>query len=890
MKNQLLFVLFLCIHINMYAQVPEWLVSNPGMGEDLAIDQFNNTFTCGQFVGTASFDDYNFTSNGAQDIIVAKYSPSGALLWATTFGGSGSDFVSEIVYDGYGSVWVTGQFTGTFEVSGNQYPSYGGSDIFLIKINAANGEIEFFKQCGGTGNDTGIGLECDDWGNLIFSGIFIGNFSYGAFHLSGGSYEVFVLKLDISGNLIWGKQISGSNIESIWCATTDNYNNIYLAGFTSSSTVQFPSLSVDFQSSGQFIVKLDNQGNTVWVTKAQFTGEIYSIAVGENGQLAGTGNFDNNATFGSFQLTSAGNDDIFIFKIDNTGNYLWAFGYGGTGIDSGYVIDFNSEGDIFVAGYFQGNFSIGNTPLIGGSSLKSFLVKTSPQGIPLWVIQTSGSSQSSHYIRGIWVGGNDLLYVSGVGGEDIIMGNLNIPLTGGFLVKLFDDANVIQGFVFNDNNNNAIFDDNETGIQNIVVSLNEGISVTASGSNGEYHHYTNQGMQVVSIDNMPLYYNASTPMMYSAEFSGMGNYVSENNFGLVAIGDINDLSIDLTQVTVAKAGYVLSYLITCKNIGTTNLNVSVLLQPDNNVSYLYSSPTHSAITGQQIQWELSNMLPQQIFNIFVYFNVPQNAVIGDQIHAVAQVLPTENDENILNNTFQHIANVVGPFDPNYKTVNIQELNDVSQPDWLEYTIHFQNIGNHTAYNVVIIDTISPFLNLPDFELISSSFPVIVNFSQQAKMEFRFENIMLPDSASDPVGSCGFVKFRIKYKTTIPLNDSITNCADIYFDYQPAIRTNTAVTHYRESATIKKPSTETLLLSAFPNPAANDLYLQIESPNNTTSNVAIYSINSVRLMNFELPLVLGNNTVHLDISNFDSGMYIIVVTTGIRTYYRRIIKT
>lgn len=890
MKNQLLFVLFLCIHINMYAQVPEWLVSNPGMGEDLAIDQFNNTFTCGQFVGTASFDDYNFTSNGAQDIIVAKYSPSGALLWATTFGGSGSDFVSEIVYDGYGSVWVTGQFTGTFEVSGNQYPSYGGTDIFLIKMNAANGDIAFFKQLGGTGNDSAEGLECDQMGNIIISGIFISNFSYGAFYLTGPSYEVFILKLDTTGGILWGNQISGSNIESIWCSATDNDDNIYLAGLTSSATVQFSGQSVSFLGTKKFVAKLDSEGNTIWVTKAQFTGEIYSISTDALGNVYGTGNFDSNAIFGPFEHTSAGNDDIFVFKINPEGNYQWASRYGGTGIDSGYEMVCNAEGEVVVAGYFQASFSIGNTPVSASGNMKSFLFKTDTDGNVLWVMQTSGTSLSSHYIRGMAIDENNVLYVSGVGGENLIFGGLETILTGGFLIKMADNTNVIHGYVFHDSNGNAEFDNDETGIQNIFVSLNNGLSVAATGSDGEYQIFTNEGSHTVNIQNIPPYYNATTTMPVSVEFTGMGNTSYNNNFGLQAVAEINDLLVDIEQITVAKAGYVLAYLISCKNMGTTAIDATLMCNTDYTMSYLYSSPAHSGYNGPSIVWNLGTLEPQQNASNFVYFNIPQNALIDDEILTTANIIPVENDENPINNTFQHNTVVVGPFDPNYKTVNISEINDVSQPDWLEYTIHFQNIGNHTAYNVLIIDTLSSFLNLPDFELISSSFPVIVNFSQQAKMELRFENIMLPDSASDPLGSCGFVKFRIKYKTTIPLNDSITNCADIYFDYQPAIRTNTAVTHYRESATIKKPRTETLLLSAFPNPAANDLYLQIELPKNTTCNVAIYSINYVRLMNFELPLVLGNNTVHLDISNFDSGMYVIVVTTSSRNYYRRIIKT
>jgi hypothetical protein len=95
------------------AQAVDWSINSPGMGIDVATDNFGNTFNCMQIIGSVVMGSNTLTSNGVQDVIVSKYSPTGNLLWATSFGGAGGDYANSVVYDNQGSVWVTGQFSGT---------------------------------------------------------------------------------------------------------------------------------------------------------------------------------------------------------------------------------------------------------------------------------------------------------------------------------------------------------------------------------------------------------------------------------------------------------------------------------------------------------------------------------------------------------------------------------------------------------------------------------------------------------------------------------------------------------------------------------------------------------------------------------------------------------
>jgi hypothetical protein len=139
----------------------------------------------------------------------------------------------------------------------------------------------------------------------------------------------------------------------------------------------------------------------------------------------------------------------------------------------------------------------------------------------------------------------------------------------------------------------------------------------------------------------------------------------------------------------------------------------------------------------------------------------------------------------------------GSFDPNDILVNEDTLTttQLSNAPWLEYIIRFQNTGNDTAFTVKILNPIDTNkLNLSTFEFVNASHPVNLNWiNYQRNMEFKFENILLPDSNSNEPLSHGFVRYRIQPKTNLSAGDSITNFAAIYFDFNEPVITNTAKT-------------------------------------------------------------------------------------------------
>ena len=144
--------------------------------------------------------------------------------------------------------------------------------------------------------------------------------------------------------------------------------------------------------------------------------------------------------------------------------------------------------------------------------------------------------------------------------------------------------------------------------------------------------------------------------------------------------------------------------------------------------------------------------------------------------------------------------VVNSYDPNEKTASPigsgnQHLVRKGTP--LEYTIHFQNTGNDTAFLVVLRDTLSNKMDYSRIELLGSSHPYELAQINDSILHIRFDNILLPDSLTNPEGSQGFFSFKIYPKSGLSDGTVVNNHAAIYFDQNPPIITNTVSRTYGE---------------------------------------------------------------------------------------------
>lgn len=336
----------------------------------ITLDASNNLYISGVFSFVADFDPgpstYTLDSNNGYGFL-AKFDSGGNFLWAGNFGGK----CHSIEVDGGNNVVITGDYGGTknFDLLGGTFnlTSSGLADVFICKYTT-NGNLIWAKTMGGSANDEANGLKIDKAGNIYSSGFFEGSGDFdpgsGVFNLTSAGSDIYISKLDASGSFIWAKQISSNFSEATNYLALDNSGDLYMIGLFY-LTVDFnPGTAINnlvsYGGTDIFLLKLDTSGNYIWAKNIGGLQDEYGLSMqfDNYNDFYITGNFSQTVDFdpgvGSYNMTSSGAEDIFIAKYDNSGNLKWAEKIGSLGIDRGHNLSINKAGDVLVSGVFQG--------------------------------------------------------------------------------------------------------------------------------------------------------------------------------------------------------------------------------------------------------------------------------------------------------------------------------------------------------------------------------------------------------------------------------------------------------------------------------------------------------------------------------------------------------
>ncbi|HYG52201.1 MAG TPA: SBBP repeat-containing protein [Flavobacteriales bacterium] len=336
----------------------------------LALDASGNVYSTGFFSGTADFDPgtgiFNLVSAGSQDAYISKLDASGNFVWAKRIGSTSSDMGLSIAVDPSGNVYTSGYFIGTVDFDPGtgvtSLVSGGGADGFILKLDAA-GSFVSVKRFTGTGNEYIYSIAADGSGNVYTTGIFDGTTDFdpgtGTFNLvSGGSQDIFICKLDASGNFAWVKQVGGAGLDHGWSIAVDASGNVYTTGIFSFTADFDPGTGVfNLTPSGTqdvFVCKLDGSGNFVWAKQLGGSASEYGygIAVDASGNVYTAGYFEGTADFdpgtGTFNLVSAGLRDAFFCKLNSTGTFVTAGRMGGTLNDYAQSIALDASANIYI--------------------------------------------------------------------------------------------------------------------------------------------------------------------------------------------------------------------------------------------------------------------------------------------------------------------------------------------------------------------------------------------------------------------------------------------------------------------------------------------------------------------------------------------------------------
>ena len=259
---------------------------------------------------------------------------------------------------------------------------------------------------------------------------------------------------------------------------------------------------------------------------------------------------------------------------------------------------------------------------------------------------------------------------------------------------------------------------------------------------------------------------------------------------------------------------------------------------------------------------------------------PDIFVLDDQLIYTAILSNTVAEPNTINNTATLQQTIIGAFDPNNKTARTSS--DLStaqyfldQDEWLDYTVRFQNTGTAAAQTVVIRDTLDADLSIASIQILGASHAFTPSFGDDRELVFTFNNINLPDSGSDYLGSQGFIGYRIKPENGIVLGDVIENSAAIYFDFNPPVITNTVAHVVDFSTAVVGPAGAFVTeVEAWPNPTGDFLNILVKDP-----KVRILGMFDMRGARFDPPFEQRSTGGRLDVRGLPVGMYAVSTTAG-----------
>lgn len=545
--------------------------------------------------------------------------------------------------------------------------------------HAQEPKFEWAKGIGGRSNDFGFSIAVDAIGNCYTTGYFSGEVDFdpgeGIFNLttSGGiANDIFILKLDSLGNFVWAKRMGGVSYDAGYAIAVDNESNIIITG-SFEKTVDFdPDSSKIFNLTSQsesdvFILKLNASGKFVWAKKIgdSVRNRATTIATDFFGNVYVGGGFWETTDFdpgnGIFNLTSSGDADIFILKLNALGGFVWAKSMGGILEDNLSSLAIDSYGNVYSIGDFEtiADFNPDQSQkfeLISGGLHDAFISKLNTSGNFLW----AKSIRGNHFVVGScividkldninvagWFDGTididsdiPLLYLSSAGIYDIFNLKLNsegkfiwAKTLGGFSEDYVNSMAVDAfGNVFTTGSFQGTADfDPGIGSFNLTASDPRGLFVSKLDSKGNFIWAINTGIDGYSIATDKLG-NVYT----SGRFSDSINLKSSlGTFYLVPKG-ANDILVFKISTTIQneKIDKILIYpnpttgILNIKSEGLNNPNLKIqILNSIGQIVMEETSIQHLALgeTGSQLNIQ---HLPEGLYLVRV---ISENKIIATQ--------------------------------------------------------------------------------------------------------------------------------------------------------------------------------------------------------------------------------------------------------------------
>ena len=377
----------------------QWVYTAGGSGNDRAVDigtdSSGNSYITGNFSETVNFGGGDVTSAGnSDDIFVVKLDSDGNFQWVYTAGGTQDgtssttlkfDGGTGIDIDSSGNVYITGIFDTVVDFGGGNVSS-SGKDIFVLKLDT-DGNFQWVYNVLSSGNDDANSITTDPSGNTYTTGYFYNTADFGGGDVTSNGYnDIFVVKLDSDGNFQWVYTAGGTGVDELHAIAIDSSDNVLTTGYLSSTVNYGGGVRISAVTVTALVLKLDSFGSLVWVNAygGQGAQEGLGIAVDSSDNIFTTGYFYNTVDFGDGDVTSTGNEDIYILKLNSSGSFQWIKTYGSTAASTSYYdvtndITVDTDGNVYTVGATGENTDFGTGNIVG-SSFDSFVLKLTSSG------------------------------------------------------------------------------------------------------------------------------------------------------------------------------------------------------------------------------------------------------------------------------------------------------------------------------------------------------------------------------------------------------------------------------------------------------------------------------------------------------------------------------
>ena len=359
------------------------------------------------------------------------------------------------------------------------------------------------------------------------------------------------------------------------------------------------------------------------------------------------------------------------------------------------------------------------------------------------------------------------------------------------------ETNILKILVYEDENDNCTYDAGEPGVKNIRVNIGELQSST--NAEGEINLFLNPGtFDIAAIVRNDLYASCNNTQQVTFNREGEN---AEVQIPLSSLEECADLNTGAT-IPFLRRCFTNAYHLEIYNEGTVSAeNSLVTLELDPYFEYEACTFDLVSQNGNTYVFNVGTVPPGARVRGRLHFTLSCNADLGMSHYLTAKISSDGPNCTRLEGTVESFEcrTNIGAYDPNDKSIYVDGLADaavMAEDSEIDYLIRFQNTGTDTAFTVSVEDRLSEDFELSSLRPLAGSHSYDWSIDRNRILVVQFDNILLPDSTTNESGSHGFIKFRVALSEDRPApGDFIHNTAEIYFDFNEPIITNTVETSY-----------------------------------------------------------------------------------------------